>query len=101
MDRRLELQKILVEKLGSKYVYFNPNETAKLTYPCIVYHFASIKSNNADDKKYINRKCYKMQFISREQNDEVVEKLLDIPFCSHMNHSIIDQLHHDTFTLYY
>ena len=37
VDRRNDLQKLLVEVLGSKNVYFQPPESVKMKYPAIVY----------------------------------------------------------------
>ena len=37
MDRRLQLHEELCSVLGSRNVYFQPPETIKLTYPCIIY----------------------------------------------------------------
>ena len=42
MASRLNLQDKLEEVLGSKQVYFQPPESLKLKYPCIVYS----RSNN-------------------------------------------------------
>lgn len=101
MGRRIELQQKLVSILGSKYVYYNPPEKVKLVYPCIVYNLSKIKTENADDINYLKQRCYNMQFISYEENEEMVDALLDLPYCSHKNHTVYDGLHHDTFTIYY
>ena len=49
LDRRLQFHRILCEILGSEYVYFQPPESKKLHYPCIVYNRATGLSNYADN----------------------------------------------------
>ena len=37
MASRLNLHNSLIEALGTKSVYFQPPESVKLVYPCIIY----------------------------------------------------------------
>ena len=53
-ERRLQLQSKLEEVIGSRNVYFQPPETMRLEYPCIVYF------KNALPVNYANNKIYKL-----------------------------------------
>lgn len=101
MDRRLELQEILENILGSRNVYFQPPETIKLKYPCIIYNRDDIDQRYANNSSYINRVRYSLLLISHSPESELIKKLLELKYCSYDRYYAADSLHHDTFTLYY
>lgn len=102
MDRRLELQTILENILGSRNVYFQPPSNTKLSYPCIVYTRSYIESKYADNAKYNTRVRYSLTLIGRSpESKQLVEELLKLPYCSYDRFYTADTLNHDTFTLYY
>lgn len=101
MDRRLELQTILENILGSRNVYFQPPSNTKLSYPCIIYTRSDIESRYADNTKYNTRVRYSLTLIGRSPESELVEELLKLPYCSYDRFYTADTLNHDTFTLYY
>ena len=101
MDRRLELQTILENILGSRNVYFQPPSNTKLSYPCIIYNRSNIESRYANNTKYNTRVRYSLMLIGRSPESELVEELLKLPYCSYDRFYTADTLNHDTFTLYY
>lgn len=101
MDRRLELQKILENILGSRNVYFQPPSNTKLSYPCIIYSRSNIVAEYADNIKYNTRVRYSLILIGRSSENDLVEKLLELPYCSYDRFYTSDNLNHDSFTLYY
>jgi len=101
MDRRLELQTILENILGSRNVYFQPPSNTKLSYPCIIYNRSNIESRYANNAKYNTRVRYSLMLIGRSPESELVEELLKLPYCSYDRFYTADTLNHDTFTLYY
>lgn len=101
MDRRLELQGILVNILGSSNVYFQPPETLKLQYPCIIYERSDIDKKYADNRSYISMVRYSLTLITRSPESELVKAILELPYCSYDRYYAADSLNHDTFTLYY
>ena len=58
---RVELDRILRSTLGTSNVYFDPPESFKLKYPCIVYSLGSHYEVFADDKLFINMKRYTLE----------------------------------------
>jgi len=101
MDRRLELHQILKNILGSSNVYFQPPENIKLKYPCIIYERSSMHTRHANNSKYINKVRYGMQLISDTPENDKVNELLALPYCSYDRFYVVDGLNHDSFTIFY
>lgn len=101
MDRRDALHEILCGILGSRNCYFQPPETVKISYPCIVYERSSIDYKNAGNKKYKGKVKYDLKLISTQPNNTTIIKLLDLQYCSYDRHYVSNNLNHDAFTLFY
>ncbi len=101
MDRRVKLQQILEEILGSKNVYYQPLENVRMNYPAIRYSKESIDSEFANNSKYINTKRYQITLIDRRPDNSAIDKILNLPLSSYDRHFISDNLHHDVIIIYY
>lgn len=102
MEKRLKLHEILVEFLGSNNVYFQPPETIKLKYPCILYKKATPKTKCADDNTYIFRQQYTVTIIYNDPDTDLAKRLVEyLPMCSIDRTFSADNLYHDILTLYY
>lgn len=99
-DRRLKASALLHEVLGSNNVYFDPPESVKMKYPAIVYTRAKIDTLNADNRKYLNYDRYQVTFIRKEADSDIVDKILELPYCEHDREFKTSDLYHDVFTLY-
>ena len=99
MRPRLELHKLL--KTYCDNVYYQPPESTKLKYPCIIYSREKLSTQKADNSKYLVHCAYSMRYITKEPDDSTVIELLMLPFCEHSRHYVADNLHHDSFTIYY
>ena len=103
MKDRLDLHNELVELLGSNHVYFQPPESIRMVYPCIVYERSGIDSEHADDSRYVNTMRYDVRFITKEPdtNDFIIKMLNAFKYCSYDRHYVSDNLNHEAFTIYY
>lgn len=101
MASRLELQEKLEELLGSKNVYYQPPESVKMEYPAIKYSKSSISIEHANNAVYSKKKRYEIIVIDRRPDNDVVDKLLELPYCSYDRPYKADNLNHDVLTLYY
>lgn len=99
--RRLKLQSKLEELLGSRNVYYNPPTNLKMEYECIRYSLSDIRIEYADDIKYSKMKQYDLIVISRVSDPEIVDKLLELPYCSMGSPYKADNLNHYPLTLYW
>ena len=83
-DRRIEFDNLLKAILGSNNVYFQPPESKKLEYPCIVYNIASHDVEYADDGLYQLRHKYIVRYIAYPKDydgpmKEKIAKILKVP----------------------
>ena len=101
MGSRPNLQLLLEELLGSRNVYYQPPENVKMSYPAIRYTKNDIVGDYADDKTYKNTKKYEISVIDKSPDNPVIDKLLELPYCSFARHYKADNLNHDVLTLYY
>lgn len=101
MASRLKLQTELEQLLGNRNVYYQPPASMKMEYPCIRYSKSDIDTKYANNKKYINKTRYEIIVLSKRPDDPVIDKLLELQYCSYDRHYAVDNLHHDVLTLYY
>lgn len=101
MASRLELQSKLEELLGSRNVYYQPPENLKISYPAIVYSKEDIDIKYANNKNYNNTNRYNIIVIDKLPDNNVINKILQLPLSSYDRHYNEDNLNHDSITLYY
>lgn len=101
-DKRAELNDKLIEILGSGHVYFEPPESVKLVYPCIVYERSAGDTDFANNMPYRFQVRYSVTIISRDVETSVLAKLaMSLPSIIYDRHFVTDGLHHDVFSVYY
>lgn len=76
---RLKLHEILCSALGDEHCYFQPPESVKLSYPCIIYKYDNNVVFRADDAPYLVIDTYVATFITRNPEDPVIDKLSWLP----------------------
>lgn len=101
MESRLELHEFLCSILGSNHVYFQPPESIRMTYPAIVYELADIRGPKADDIFYLHTHRYTIKYISRDPDNSIINRMIEVPYCTFDRRFIADNLYHDCFTLYF
>ena len=102
MASRLELQIELETILGSKNVYFQPPESKKLVYDCIVYNRNNIFNRHANNKNYMLKDCYEATLIYRNPDSDLAKRVLEhFEYSSFNRHFTSDNLNHDVITIYY
>ena len=101
MNSRLELQSKVEELLESRNVYYQPPESIKMSYTAIKYSRSDVDVRHADDAAYSKMTKYELIVIAKKPDDPVIEKLLELPYCSYDRHYISDNMYHDVLTLYH
>ncbi len=101
MERRLELHSILVNLLGSENVYFQPPESYKIVYPCIVYERSNSNTKFADNLPYKRHKRYTVTVIDYDPDTDLANKVENLPLCSFDRFFVTENLNHFVYTLYY
>lgn len=100
-SKRLELQALLIELLGSGNVYFQPPSNVQMQYPCIVYNRDSTSTDFANNHPYRNKKRYQVTVIDRDPDSDVPDKVEALPLCSFNRSFTADNLNHDVFNLFF
>jgi hypothetical protein len=101
LDRRLELHGILRDILGTDNCYFQPPESVKLSYPCIIYKRNTGDTQYADNAPYTFRISYQVTYIDKDPDAEAIMGIAALPYCRMDRHFTANNLNHDTFNLYY
>lgn len=101
MKTRAELQEKLEELFDSDNVYYQPPSTKEIEYPAIKFSKSRIDTLKANDSTYAKHKRYEIIVIDKKPDNPVIDKLLDLPYCSYDRNYKADNLNHDVLTLYY
>ena len=102
MASRLNLQSEFETLLGNRNVYFQPPESKKLKYDCIVYHRSNLETKKADNKNYIITDRYEVMLIYKDPDSNLPRQILEhFKYCTHSRHYVADNLYHDVFNIYY
>lgn len=102
MRPRIELQNLLERLLGSTNVYFQPPESIKMKFPCVVYQRISGDTRFGDNMGYMFTPRYQVTRIGKESNPEdFILEMSKLPRCIYDRHFVVDNLHHDNFYLYW
>lgn len=95
---RLDLSRIFHEICPN--VYFQPPESVKLKYPCIIYERRSGDTSFADDVPYQFTWSYTITVIDPDPDSEIPDKVAMLPMCRVDRCFTSDNLNHTTFVLY-
>lgn len=100
-QRRLELQELLEQTLGSDKVYFQPPPNVAMSYPAIVYNREAADTTYAGDKPYNRTKRYQLTVIDRNPDSEIPGRVAELPMCRYDRFFVSNGLNHDVFTIYF
>jgi hypothetical protein len=102
MASRLNLQKILEAIPGVSKVYYQPPESVKLVYPCIIYEENRGDTKRADDALYLYRKAYSLLVIDKNPDSDIPEKIVRaFSGCVSGRNYQADNLNHFVLYIYY
>lgn len=82
-------------------VYFQPPESKKLNYPCIIYQLDDYEVMHADNKPYAVTKCYQATVVDKDPDSGIKDEVALLPYCRYIRHFTHDNLNHDVFEIYY
>lgn len=97
---RLRLHEMLKTALGNDNIYFQPPESIKLNYPCIVYTRANGDTEYASNLPYKFDVGYQVTYISRDPDDPVIDKIAMLPMCRYDRSFKTEDMNHDIFRIY-
>lgn len=101
MGSRIDLNKKLQDILGSGNVYYNPDASLTLKYPCFLYSLSNTDTFYADGIRYTDYRNYTVTYITRKADDEPLKKMFDsFAFCRFERSYKADGLYHYVFNVY-
>lgn len=100
MSNRLLLHDLLL-KIGGPNVYYQIPDTMTIKYPALKYSLNKIENHHANDSVYNQDVSYMITVMSKNPDEELVDKISKLPKCSFDRKFIQDNIHHTIFTLYY
>ena len=105
MRSRLTLHEELVNVLGTKNVYFQPPESIKMTYPCIIYELYDISNTKADDDYYLDPRQYRVTIVDTNPDSPTRDKMAKyksgVGLTKFVRSQVINNLYHYTYNIYY
>lgn len=101
MKSRESLDTTLRAILGTGNVYFQPPESVKISYPCIIYDRTDYYDQHADNIKYRTARRYTIKAIYKNPDNKLPDKINELPMCSFDRQYIADNLYHDIFNIYW
>ena len=97
---RLELHEILCSLLGTRNVYFQPPETVRMKYPCIVYHAQAMNTEHANNSPYAIFDRYRVIVIDGDPDSILPKKIAKLKGARAAQPYDNDNLHHWPFDLW-
>lgn len=95
---RQKLIDAMVECGEEPHLYFQPDEKAKLSYPCFVYHLKTMGSRSANNKPYFSTIAFDVTYITRSSVSEVPAYLEVQPLFAFDRYYTAENLHHYAYT---
>lgn len=99
MANRLTLSRALHDILGTDNVYYNPPESQKMNFPCIVYSRTYINDIKADNIKYLDYTTYKIIVVSTKPDHPAIKEILKLPMTKFSTQYIKNGYYHDVIIL--
>ena len=82
------------------HVYYQPPESVKLVYPCIIYERRSGDMRFADDLPYTFTMSYTVTVIDKDPDSDIPLQVAKLPMCRMDRCFTSDNLNHSVFVLY-
>lgn len=99
---RLELQSALEAFLGSRQVYYQPPESARIYYPAILYELSAHHDTPADNIPYKTLKRYTVTIVDKDPDSLLPDGLKETFSYCHFDRAFKSgNMNHFVFDLYY
>lgn len=99
---RLELREKLIsimEDCGEEpKLYFQPDASMTLEYPCMIYHLRTMTTRKANDMPYFKTIGFDITYVTRSPASLVPGRMLGEQFMSFDRYYTAENLHHYAYT---
>jgi len=102
MSERLSIDAKLRQVDGVSKLYYQPPESIKITYPCIIYQLNNIDITHANNATYRIKDNYIVTIIDKNPDSKIPENLMKVfpTLCTFNRFYVSDNLNHWVFNLY-
>ena len=98
LELRDKLSAFMVECGETPKLYFQPPESVKLEYPCMIYHLKTLTSRKANDHPYHKTIAFDITYITRSPASTVPDRMLGEPLFAFDRYYTAENLHHYAYT---
>lgn len=99
---RSELNAKFKSILGNNNVYFQPPESVKLKYDCIIYKDVTPFLRRANNFVYILQHKYQITYVTSNKSSPIVDQMLhEFQLIDRVNDFVSDGLYHYIYELYF
>jgi hypothetical protein len=99
MGQRQKLHNILLGLTPN--VYFQPPESVKMQYPCIVYQRDYADADFAGNKTYRYTQRYQVTVIDESADSAILPGVVALPMSTYLRGFASDNLNHDIVRVYF
>lgn len=93
--------KELLETVGVARVYYQPPESVRLVYPCIIFKLADIGKLYADNIMYKDLTRYEVQLITQSPDNPFIKRIVALPYCRFDRPFTSNNLYHYNYEIYH
>lgn len=101
VTKREELNEIFVDFLGSRQVYFQPDDKIFIQYPAIVYEMDNQDVIYADNRPHRRTDRYQVTIIDRDPDVPASRLVETLPMCTFSRAFASEGLNHRVYSLYF
>ena len=101
MKRKNDIGKLLHTLPVQDEIHFQPSESVKLKYPCILYEFDGYRDFHGDDGRHIVRESFTVTHIYKDPTQNLRETIRSLfSYVRFDRVFIADNLYHDVYSVY-
>ncbi len=98
LELRSKLMSIMEECGEEPRLYFQPDASVTLLYPCMVYHLKTMTTRKANDKPYFKTIGFDITYITRSPMSTVPTRMLSEQYMGFDRYYTSENLHHYAYT---
>lgn len=83
------------------HVYYQPPESIKLVYPCIVYNRERYRTDKANNDVYKEMTQYSVTVMDKNPDSKIVENLRALQYCELSQQYRTENIYHYIFNYFY
>lgn len=99
--KREELNEIFVGFLGTRQVYFQPDDKIYINYPAIIYEMDNQDVIYADNRPHRRMDRYQVTIIDRDPDVPASRLVETLPLCTFSRAFASEGLNHRIYSLYF